>query len=119
MAWTLQERINVEKPGVALTAAVTYVEKVSEQIKKTAQAIFDQTLTVSDAVFTNKGVTQAQLEEWALRAIEGQMDKKILALVKDSSRMPADPAAVTDTELRVAVKEAIWPLARLIGKGSF
>jgi hypothetical protein len=114
MAWTLQERVNV-KNGVALNTPVSYVDRVKQAIAKNAQAIFDQTLTLSDAVFTGKPVTQNQINEWGSRAIEGILTVKTLELVMDSARMPADPATVTDAALTLAVKEAIWPVARLIG----
>ena len=117
MALTLKQRINVRK-SVDLASAVTFVEMAKEQIQKTAQSVLDGTLLVTDAAITGKGVTATQLTEWAIRALNGSMDNLMLAMILDSSRLPADPNAATDLNLNLAVKESVWPSAKLIGTGS-
>jgi len=117
MALTLQQRINVKK-AVPLTDSVTFSEKAQEAIKKVAQDACAAQFLPNDAVFTGHAVTQAQLTEWALRALRGSMDQYMIPMILDSGRIPADPNAATDTQLTLATKDSVWPFAQLIGTGS-
>jgi hypothetical protein len=118
MALTLLQRHNVTK-SLPLNQAVVFVDRLSQATRRVAQAVFDKSFTLSDPVFTDKGISVNQLEEWALRAIEGLVDGKMLALVLDSPRLAADPEATTDGQILAAVKDNVWPVARMIGKASF
>jgi hypothetical protein len=114
MALTLQQRVNTMK-SVPLTDSVTFIEKVKEQIKRTAQDVCSGQFTNSDAVFTGHAVTDDNLKEWALRALRGAMDPYMIPMILDDGVIPADPADATDMNIKNATQKSVWPYARLIG----
>lgn len=116
-ALTLQQRVNLSK-STPLTDAVTFKEKCSQQIQKTAQDILNGGLLITDAVFTGHPVTQAQANEWALRALRGAMDGFMLPMIMDANILPADPNTATDAQIRNATNNSLWPYIQLIGQGS-
>lgn len=117
MALTLQQRVNLAKSAV-LTDAVTFSEKCSQQIKKTAQDLLNGGLLITDAVFVGHPVTQSQATEWALRALRGTMDGYMIPMIMDTAILPADPTAATDAQIRNATNASLWPYMQLIGNGS-
>jgi hypothetical protein len=116
MALTLQQRVNLVK-GAPLTDAVTFIEKCQQQIRRSAQDILHGDLLITNSVFTGHIITQNQANEWALRALRGNMDQIMTPMIMDSPRIPADPANTTDAQFILAVNENLWPFITLIGSG--
>ena len=112
--YTLQEGINFDKE-VALNTAVTYREKMKEAVKKLCQGILEGSVTTSDAAFTGKGITNNQLAEAGFRVGQGMYAENIAPLLKYNAKWPADPSTASDVTLINIAKDAIWPIAKLIG----
>lgn len=116
MALTLQQRANLVK-GTPLTDEVTFIEKVTQQLRKTAQDMLNGGLLITHACFTGHPVTQMQANEWALRALRGSMDQMMIPMVLDAAIIPADPNEATDAQIKVATQNSLWPYIQLIGTG--
>jgi hypothetical protein len=121
-AYTLQQRYNYRR-GLPLTDAVTELSKLEEAIYKLGADVVNEQLTINTeinggTVFTmaSKNVSSAQLNEWAMRSLNGTMQTKMFSVVLDEGTFPA---ADTDTKIINVARRVIWTLAKQIGGGSF
>jgi len=117
MALTLQQRHNIVNGLVITTTGSGIYDLTKQSIRKIAQDILDGTILVNDAVFAAHPVTQPQMEEWALRALEGNFDTKMLPMIIDNSYIANNLPSPTDVQINTAVKASLWPYITRIGKG--
>lgn len=118
MALTLQQRHNITNNlDVAATGATIY-DKAKQALRVIAQSILDGTLLPSDAAFTNHVPQQNQMDEWALRALEGSFDAKMLPMIIDQNQISNNLPTPTDNLIIAAVKASLWPYITRIGMGN-
>jgi hypothetical protein len=118
MALTLQQRVNLSKGRSFAATDATFIEKVEQCLRAVAQDILDGTITTEDTQITGKGVTDAQMKEWALRSLRGYWDSTMLPMIIDRNVLGADPTQATDANIKTAVKASLWPYVVLIGQGN-
>ena len=113
MALTFSDKANVEK-GAALGSTVTLQEQISAAIRDVGGQILKNTVTLA-AIPNNTGITQAGLNETALRMSRGGLMQEILPhVLADGNVTNGTPS---DSVILNAVLWAIWPIALLITNG--
>ena len=113
MALTFSDKANVEK-GAALGSTVTLQEQISAAIRDVGGQILKNTVTLA-AIPNNTGITQAGLNETALRMSRGGLLGEIMPMaLADAAITNGTP---TDANILGAVTYAIWPIALLITNG--
>ena len=113
MALSYADKANIEK-GVVTGTAISLQETIGAAIRDIGGLILKNTITLA-SIPNNTGITQAGLNECALRMSRGGLQQELIAHVL------ADPSVTTgtpsDDNIQGAVTYAIWPIALLITTG--
>lgn len=118
---TLQQRANADLNRPDTTTA-TIKERIQQGIKQIAQDCANGTITVNDTFISNHAiVSPGQLIDWQNRALRGSMDIYMVSMIYDDPRLANGTGWVnsTDTQIRNAVKQCMWPWLKLIGTPYF
>jgi hypothetical protein len=123
MAYTLSERYNIRNGITPLDTTVSQINMLSEGIYKVASEVVCNNLTIYTIIpawpaytLDSKGVTDAQLLEWSMRALDGRIQNKTFTLIFDDDGFSD---AFDDSTYLGVIRRCIWPLASRIGSGTF
>lgn len=104
--------------GTTDTNAVTFKDRIDYCIKENAFKMLRGTI-LRTAIDQNATFTDAQYEEFLIRATAGRVTEYLIPGFTASSAYISKRTNMTDAEMDNALLYLIWPVCKRIGQGSF